>query len=241
MRKHIFVAILLRKLIHRTPCSHIAPAKVAATHIDILGLFHYTVVDRYGFTFSKDLLYGLCLALCTQRIISRIKERMVLGKIGLESSHNRVNAPYKKARIPHKFTTVNKGLGDLQRRLLGEALHSRNDVGIRLLQIAISRIGTARLDAHSHQGIMLGNKLKTLIYSYMEFSLIQYQMIRRSNNHPRILTALTQSVCSISNSRSRITTYRLAENLLGCKFGNMLQHQVAIGAVGNNQKILLGH
>ena len=57
----IAVGILGKVFVKRTPCADVAPAEIAAAHIDVVRLLHDTVVYRNGTAFGVDACYSLLL------------------------------------------------------------------------------------------------------------------------------------------------------------------------------------
>ena len=94
--------------------------------------------------------------------------------------------PDEDAGVPEELAALYECLRQLQIGLLGEALDAADDVVVRLLDISVSRIWTAGLDADGHQGVVAVGKFEALAYDGMEIGLVEDEVVGRRDDHLRL-------------------------------------------------------
>ena len=237
----IGVGILARELVDRAPRTHVAPAEVAAADIYVVGLLHDAVVDRYGAALREDLLDGGLLAVGAQILHDGREEGVVFGQMAAEGLDYAAHLPDEDAGVPEELAALYECLRQLQIGFLGEALDAADDVVVRLLDISVSRIGTAGLDSDGHQGVVAVGKLEALAYDGMEIGLVEDEVVGRRDDHLRLGVDLAQRVGRIGYAGCRVAPDGLAQHLPRLQLGYMLQYEVAVAAVGDDKKILDRH
>ena len=163
---------------------------------------------------------------------------MVLGQIALEGFDDGPHLPDEDARIPEKLPALEEGPGQFEVGLLGEALHLADPAVVRHLNVSVARFGTRGLDAHGHQGVVRRGEIHALADDGAEILLVEDQVVRRGHHHLGLGVALEQRIGRIGDAGRRVAAHGFAEDLLGTQFGEMLQHEFLVAAVGHHEEIL---
>ena len=152
-----------------------------------------------------------------------------------------LHLPNEDTRIPEELARLYKYLRQLQVRLLGEALHTRNLRVVALLDISVACLGTTRCDADGHQGVVVGCKVDGILHDRVELSLVEDEVVGRGHNHHCIGCEVAQVVCCIADARCSVAAYRLAEYLVLLNLGNMLQDELLVASICHHDEILGRH
>ena len=165
---------------------------------------------------------------------------MVFGQVFPEGFDDGLNLPDEDARIPEEFARLQEGLRQFEVRFLGEALDLADDVGVRDLNVAVTRIGTCRFDADGQQGVVSVGEFETLADDLAEVLFVEDQVVGRGDDHLRVGILLQQRVGRIGDAGGRIAADRFAEHLPFADFGDVFEYEVLVFMVGHHEKVLGG-
>ena len=230
-------------VVEGTPSAQVVPSEVDSLDIHVGRLLHYREVDAdagTGLEVGLDVFHFLRGA---KVLLSALKDGIDLGSAVVEGSEDAVGTPEEHARVPEEFTRLDKHPCQLLVRLFGECL-DRCEVTLDLLtnlDVPIAGFGTAGLDAHRHQRVMILDEVKGLDNALPESLDIQDQVVTWSDHHLGVGVDGLDVMGGPCNTRRGVAPNGLEQYLVRLDFRQLLLDERLIVLIGDQDDVIDGY
>ena len=107
------------------------------------------------------------------------------------------------------------------------------------LDIPVAGLGAAWADADGHQSVaVLFHIVEAATDNPCELHGVGYQMVGRCNGYGRLGAFAEDVVGGVGDTGGCVAAHRFAKHLVILEFGQVFEHQLLVGGVGNHDEML---